>query len=198
MEALPQGRAQTSAAAAYVTTGIFIGAIEGARIFTATRLLPFNHPEARGHQFPTVLQLHGGEDRLLLLVGEHAGLQLGATLQRYPTQPDTLWPYAPFPSPHRVRGVDQARAVQAVVGAEVARLDPAFVRPGRSSRGQVQARVQARSLGADGFLRPVHGSDAAFAARVDERGGGEDGPVTTVTFEEQGGKTLEELVGTLK
>jgi hypothetical protein len=85
---------------AYVTTGIFIGAIEeGARIFTPARLLPFDHPEALGHQFPTALQLHRGEDRLLLLLGRHAGLGLRATLQRYPTEPDTLWPYAPFQAP---------------------------------------------------------------------------------------------------
>lgn len=92
--------AQSTRAPAYLTTGIFIGAIEeGARIFTPARLLPFDHPEALGHQFPTVLQLHRDEDRLLILLGHHAGLRLSATLQRFPTQPDTLWPYASFQSP---------------------------------------------------------------------------------------------------
>lgn len=66
---------------------------------TPARLLPFDHPEALGHEFPTVLQLHRDEDRLLVLLGQHAGLRLSATLQRYPTQPDTLWPYAPFRPP---------------------------------------------------------------------------------------------------
>lgn len=92
--------AQRSAAPQYLTTGLFIGSIEeGARIFTPARLLPFEHPEALGHQFPTVQQLHGGEDQVLLILGQAAGLRLGPTLQRYPTQPDTLWPYAPFAPP---------------------------------------------------------------------------------------------------
>jgi hypothetical protein len=95
-----------------VTTGLFIGAIEeGARIFTPSRLLPFDHPEALGHQFPTALQLHGGEDQLLVLLGQHAGLHLRATLQRYPTEPDTLWPYAPLLSPP----VGRFRAVSPIV-----------------------------------------------------------------------------------
>lgn len=84
----------------YLTTGLFIASIEeGARIFTPVRLLPFDHPESLGHQFPTVQQLHRGEDQVLLAIGEAAGLRLGATLERYPTQPDTLWPYAPFVPP---------------------------------------------------------------------------------------------------
>jgi hypothetical protein len=79
---------------------LFIGAIEeGARIFTPARLLPFGHPEALGHEFPTVLQFHRDEDRLLVSLGQHAGLRLAATLQRYPVQPDTSWPYAPFLPP---------------------------------------------------------------------------------------------------
>lgn len=92
--------AQADASPAYVSTGLFIAAIEeGARIFTPTRLLPLEHPEALGHQFPTVLQFHRGEDRLLVLLGRHAGLLLAPTLQRYPTEPDTLWPYAPVRPP---------------------------------------------------------------------------------------------------
>src|SRR5512140_2920330 len=95
-----EATAQSTRTPAYLTTGIFIGAIEeGARIFTPVRLLPFDHPEALGHQFPTVLQLHRDEDRLLILLGQHAGLRLSATLQRYPKQPDTVWPYANFQSP---------------------------------------------------------------------------------------------------
>jgi hypothetical protein len=92
--------AQPPAPPRYLTTGLFIASIEeGARIFTPARLLPLDHPEALGHQFPTVLQLHGGEDQVLLAIGQAAGLRLAATLQRYPTEPDTLWPYAPFAPP---------------------------------------------------------------------------------------------------
>ena len=98
--AAPAARAQSTGEPAYLTTGIFIGAIEeGARIFTPVRLLPFAHPEALGHQFPTVQQLHHGEDGLLVLLGQHAGLRLKTTLQRSPVEPDTLWPFAPFQPP---------------------------------------------------------------------------------------------------
>ena len=93
-------QAQGPASRQYVCTGLFFAAIEeGGRIFTPARLLPFEHPEALGHQFPTVQQLHSGEDRLLLILGRHVELLLGPTLQRYPTEPDTLWPYAPFLPP---------------------------------------------------------------------------------------------------
>jgi hypothetical protein len=96
-----QRQASTVASPApFVTVGIFIASIEeGARIFTPVRLLPFDHPESLNHQFPTVLQFHGGEDALLVALGRHAGLLLGTTLQRYPTQPDTGWPYAEFRRP---------------------------------------------------------------------------------------------------
>jgi hypothetical protein len=100
LSAISAAGGQTTGSPAYLTTGLFIAAIEeGARIFTPARLLPFDHPEALGHQFPTVQQLHRDEDRLLVLLGQHAGLRLSATLQRYPTQPDTLWPYTPFAPP---------------------------------------------------------------------------------------------------
>jgi hypothetical protein len=46
---------QTEAAKPYAPVGLFFGAIEeGARIFTPARLLPFEHPDALGHEFPTV------------------------------------------------------------------------------------------------------------------------------------------------
>jgi hypothetical protein len=89
-----------SGSRSFVTVGLFIASIEeGARIFTPVRLLPFDHAEASNHQFPTVLQFHGGEDRLLITLGRQAGLLLGTTLQRYPTEPDTAWPYHPFQRP---------------------------------------------------------------------------------------------------
>jgi hypothetical protein len=84
----------------YVTAGLFIGSPEeGARMFTPTRLLPFGHPEALEHQFPTVQQFHRNEDSVLLVIGRAAGLRLAATLERYPTRPDSVWPYAPFQPP---------------------------------------------------------------------------------------------------
>jgi hypothetical protein len=95
-----QVAALPGSASRFVTVGIFIASIEeGARIFTPVRLLPYEHAEALGHDFPTVLQLHGGEDRLLAALGRSAGLLLATTLQRYPTEPDTAWPYLPFERP---------------------------------------------------------------------------------------------------
>src|SRR4029450_5629444 len=70
-----------------------------ARTSRRARLRPFDHPEPLTHQFPTVLQFHGGEDRLLITLGRSAGLLLGTTLQRYPTQPDTAWPDRPIRRP---------------------------------------------------------------------------------------------------
>jgi len=99
-EALGQQSTAASDSAPFVTVGLFIASIEeGARIFTPVRLLPFDHPEALNHQFPTVLQFHGGEDRLLIALGRSAGLLLRTTLQRYPVEPDTTWPYAPIRRP---------------------------------------------------------------------------------------------------
>jgi hypothetical protein len=84
----------------YLTVGLFFGRIEeGARIFTPVRLLPFGHPEAGTHQFPTVQQLHGTEFAALVWLGNRVGLRLGTTLQRYPTEPAADWPYSEFVQP---------------------------------------------------------------------------------------------------
>jgi hypothetical protein len=81
----------------FLPVGVFIAPIEeGARIFTPVRLLPFDHPEAYGHEFPNALQLRGSEFDAIVLVGEHAGLRLSATHQRYPEQPDPTWPFEGF------------------------------------------------------------------------------------------------------
>lgn len=80
-----------------VPVGLFIGAIEeGARIFTPVRLLPFEHPEAEGHEFPNALQLHQSEYEALVWLGEQVGLKLAATLQRYPKPPVAAWGYEAF------------------------------------------------------------------------------------------------------
>jgi hypothetical protein len=84
----------------YVPIGLFIGRIEeGARIFTPARLLPMDHPEALGHDFPTLQQLHGTEFPALLWLGAQSGLRLWSTLQRYPREPSPTWPYAAFRPP---------------------------------------------------------------------------------------------------
>jgi hypothetical protein len=84
----------------YLTVGLFFGRIEeGARIFTPVRLLPFGHPEAGTHEFPTLQQLHGTEFPALIWLGNQVGLRLWTTLERYPTQPATDWPYSEFAQP---------------------------------------------------------------------------------------------------
>jgi len=84
----------------YAPVGLFIGAIEeGARIFTPIRLLPFEHPEAQGHQFPNALALHRSEFELLVALGQRVGLQLTATLARYPKPPVDEWTYEGFAPP---------------------------------------------------------------------------------------------------
>ena len=83
-----------------IPIGIFIGKIEeGARIFTPVRLLPFDHPESEGHQFPNALQLYGSELHLLLWLGHQAGYELRSTLMRYPKAPSPEWPYKMFAEP---------------------------------------------------------------------------------------------------
>lgn len=84
----------------YVPVGLFIGAIEeGARIFTPIRLLPFEHPEAQGHQFPNALVLHRSELEVLVQLGERVGLHLTATLERYPRPAVEEWAYEDFTPP---------------------------------------------------------------------------------------------------
>ena len=84
----------------YVPIGIFLGRIEeGARIFTPVRLLPLDHPEAEGHQFPNALQLYGTELDVLLWLGHQAGYEMRSTLMRYPKEPSPVWPYKMFSPP---------------------------------------------------------------------------------------------------
>lgn len=83
-----------------IPIGILLGKIEGgARIFTPVRLLPFEHPESQGHQFPNALQLYGTEFHLLLWIGHQAGYELRSTLMRYPKEPSPDWPYEMFLEP---------------------------------------------------------------------------------------------------
>lgn len=132
-------RAQTDAARRanlpYAPVGLFFGAVEeGARIFTPARLLPFDHPESLGHDFPTVQQLHASEFPTLLWLGEQIGLRLWPTLERYPTEPSRYWPYPEFRPPpdsavlaHATR-VRHAPAEAPVPGLRAAVFDgPALV-----------------------------------------------------------------------
>jgi hypothetical protein len=81
----------------FIPVGIFLARVEeGARIFTPVRLLPFQHPESEGHQFPNALQLFGTEFEDILWLGRQAGYELRLTLQRYPREPSPEWPYPEF------------------------------------------------------------------------------------------------------
>ena len=80
--------------------GLFLASIEeGARAFTPIRLLPFDHPDAFNHEFPNALVNHTSEVEALVALGEHAGLKLRTTLQRYPQPPVETWPYPEFALP---------------------------------------------------------------------------------------------------
>ncbi len=96
----------------YAPVGLFIGSIEeGARIFTPARLLPREHPEAMGHDFPTVHQLHGTESYGLVWLGEQAGYRLSTTLQRYPQEPSPAWVFPDFAPPPDSSDLTSARVV---------------------------------------------------------------------------------------
>ena len=117
----------SSAGKSYVAIGLFFGSIEeGARIFTPVRMLPSDHPEALGHDFPTVQQLHGSEFPLLLWLGGRIGLRLWPTLERYPTEPGRDWPYPDFLPPpdtaelQRIRVVSRPTAQAPIPGLRAA------------------------------------------------------------------------------
>jgi hypothetical protein len=144
----------------YAPIGIFFGSIEeGARIFTPTRLLPFDHPEALGHQFPTVLQLHGTEFPMLVWLGEHAGYRLLTTLERYPTLPASDWPYADLRLPpdtvalRAARVVRRARAETPLPGLRAALFDGvalvAFLVDTRGLSLPERGMARATSMGLD-------------------------------------------------
>jgi hypothetical protein len=89
-----------SQAPRYLTIGVFIGSPEeGARMMTPTQLLPFEHPDALNHEFPTALIFHTAEFETLVLLGERSGLKLRATLQRYPRVPGEEWKYQAYALP---------------------------------------------------------------------------------------------------
>jgi len=138
----------------FLPVGIFIASIEeGGRIFTPVRLLPFDHPEAFGHEFPNALQLRGSEFDAIVLVGEHAGLRLSATLQRYPQQPDPAWPFQGFEQPP----IDALRKAAVVRRANSEAPLPGLRAAGFYGRRPVVFIVDTRglSLAARGMERPT-------------------------------------------
>ena len=94
------------------------------------------------------------------------------------------------PGAHRVRGVDQARAVQALVGAEIDRHDPPVLRDGCAHRRRLPSRVRPPCLEQPMAFFGKYLEVTPHARIVWTNEESEDGAVTTVTFEEKGGKTL--------
>ncbi len=186
--ALPGAAAAQSARGnAYAPVGLFFGSIEeGARIFTPVRLLPFGHPEARQHQFPTVQQLHGSEFPALLWLGAQAGLQLWPTLQRYPTLPDSAWPYPSERPPPDTAALRRAAVIhRRAASAPVPGLRGALF----DGRALVAFIVDTRglTLAERGLTRPTTmGLDitrAEFLARVDRVAPGEAPGLTAVIWD---------------
>jgi len=135
-----------------LTVGIFIGAIEeGARIFTPVRLLPFEHPEADGHEFPNALALHESELELLVDLGRRVGLSLGTTLERYPRPPVEEWAYDGFEPPPGIG--PSARTVEATDPPPLPGLGAAYVRDGRPIAFIVDTRGM--TLAERGMTRPT-------------------------------------------
>lgn len=111
-----------SQAPQYLTAGIFLGRIElGERIFGPVRLLPFDHPESLGHEYPNQGALHTAEVEVLDYLGTLVGLQLRTTLLRYPAPPTDAWPYREW-SPLPVEAIRGARVVIAGVPASLPSL----------------------------------------------------------------------------
>ncbi|HEX6252118.1 MAG TPA: hypothetical protein VFZ56_11845 [Gemmatimonadaceae bacterium] len=105
--------ASAQAPAEPLVFGVFIASIEeGARVFTPTRLLPFEHADAFNHEFPTALVNHTTEVDAIVHLGELAGLRLRTTLLRYPRPPVEEWPYPEFAPPplECIRAADVERA----------------------------------------------------------------------------------------
>ena len=98
----------------------------------------------------------------------------------------------------RVRGVDQTRAVQAVVGAEVELSADVVLRDGRPHRGGYRLVFGHDAGEFQGLLREVSRSVAPSRLVWTNDEGDEQGAVTTVTFdEEDDGRTRLVLQRTL-
>jgi len=69
----------------------------GERIITFHRLLPFDHPETNGHQFPTATVYTQNEVEIFMQLGNLLGWNLYATLWRHPSTPVEEWMYPDYP-----------------------------------------------------------------------------------------------------
>lgn len=137
--------------------GVALASVEeGARMMTPLRLLPFEHPEALGHEFPNPGQLHVSEVEALVAMGAHTGLGLRATLLRYPRPPAQRWPYKEFSPP----------PAQAIVACSTIRRFPraASPAPGLRAVAKVGGRpaafiIDTRGLSLEerGMTRPTTG-----------------------------------------
>lgn len=95
----------------YLATGIYLGNIEeGARIISFVRLLPKEHPQAQGHDYPTLFQFHKSEFETHLLLGEQLGWKLYATLFRHPTAPGDDWKFQEY-TPINVNRIRDAKSI---------------------------------------------------------------------------------------
>jgi hypothetical protein len=164
----------------FLTCGIFIGKIEeGARIFTPSRLLPFGHPEALNHEFPTAVELHESECDILVIIGQKIGLRLQATLQRYPKQPSTKWSYPEFEqSPvDEVRRADTLSFdshMSAIPGLRVVaykdRFPLSFIVDTRNLTLEERGMKQATTMGLDISRAQLLNAFSAIASRIPARG----------------------------
>jgi len=92
--------AQEQEADHFLPIGFSLGNIEiGERIITFHRLFPLDHPESKGHVFPTATQYSRSEFEVFMHLGSLLGWNLYATLNRHPTFPSEEWQYPDFTEP---------------------------------------------------------------------------------------------------
>lgn len=82
----------------YIPIGFSLGDLTlGERVITFHRLLPFDHPETRGHEFPTATVYTKNEVDIFIYIGKQLGWNLYATLWRHPSTPVDKWMYPDYP-----------------------------------------------------------------------------------------------------
>ncbi len=91
---------RTAPKGSFIPVGLFLGSPEeGARMLSAVRLLPRDHRDSRGEQFPLVSTFSKDEVDALLLLGDAAGFDFGPTLDQFPLEPLNNWRYRDFRPP---------------------------------------------------------------------------------------------------
>jgi len=82
----------------FIPIGFTLGDLTlGERVITFHRLLPFDHPETQGHQFPTATVFTKKEVEIFMHLGNQIGWNLYATLWRHPATPVDDWMYPDYP-----------------------------------------------------------------------------------------------------